>query len=97
MKRLLAALGFALPPLAFFGWLLWTVAGVRGAAIPAFGPVEPYVAALRWSLFAKMALGASLLIGWTGCWTYLRRRRNKKTPAQRGYSRGAKVASPGRS
>lgn len=74
VTQILRWLGWALPPASFFVWLLWTMAG-RQAAVPAFGPVEPHLEALRWSLIAKLGLGASLLVGWTGCWTFLRRSR----------------------
>ena len=97
MKRLLAALGFALPPLAFFAWLLWTVAGQTRCGDSRFWSRRAYLAALRWSLFAKMALGERSLPDGPAVGPTSAGAGTKKIPAQRGYSRGAKVASPGRS
>ena len=72
MKRIGRLLSWAAPPLAFLAWAIWTISGQKGAAIPAFGPVEPHLAAWRWSLLYRLGMGGLLLLGWTGVWAWLK-------------------------
>lgn len=70
LRRALRWLRWAAPPAAFLAWAYRAYRAAADAAIPAFGPPEPLVAAWRAEMLEQLGLGALLAAFWIACWAW---------------------------
>ena len=70
LRRILAWVRWAGPPAAFLAWAYRAYRSAAEAAIPAFGPPEPMVAAWRAGMLEQLGSGALLLALWIACWAW---------------------------
>ncbi len=72
LRRILRWIRWAAPPAPFLAWAYRAYQSAVSAAIPAFGPPEPLVAAWRAEMLEQLGLGALLLAIWIACWAWPR-------------------------